>query len=410
LSLVAESLKQTRGRHRRTDANGEGTASRGVGVVSNVIVVGAGALGVSTAWHAARCGAEVTLVEAGEPGEGATRAGAGLVTRLLAHREDVGLVDRSLHWFEQLDENVDGFEFRATDALLVVGPQHEEHLDRLQRMWRAQAVPVRAVGPSRVNDLPGFEGIDLSADEHAFLVEDDGYADADDALDAMLNCARADGVDLQAQCPVDRVTDGTVHLAGGSSMSADAVVVAAGVHSRGLFDDGWRPPIVPYRAQATRLGLDTEASAICVHDAVNGTYWRPDDAGNLVAGDGTDLSAHDPQEPARADDGFAAELAITVGERWPEWRNARLIESWAGLVAGTPDQRPLVGAVPDRDQVYVCTGTNGFGFMRSPALGEALAGQILDKGSSVPVAGCRPDRFETGYGVGFEPREGFRLV
>lgn len=376
----------------------------------DVVVVGAGALGAATAWHAARLGANVDLVDRDRACQGTSAVGAGLVSRLLWEPEDVGLVERSIRWFRTLDDAAGrAFTYHDVGSLLIVGPEHDDEIDRVFRTWRAQAIDVRPIGAERVAQIPGCEGLALNAGETAFLSEEDGWCVTTDAVQAMVDEARGRGAVLHEKTPVDRVEEDQILLEEGDAIEADAIVVAAGAWSRRLFQDGWRPPLDAFRAQAAVLEHGAEPVGPVVHDTPNRTYWRPEGAGRVMIGNGTDLTSHDVEESALADRRFASRVAKRLADRWPATQGAREVRSWAGLEAATPDARPLVGPVPDRDDVYMCTGGNGFGFMRAPALGEGLAHEILGKGSPVPLHGCQPGRFETGYGTDFELQEGFAL-
>lgn len=373
-----------------------------------LVVVGAGAMGAATAWHTARLGADVRLLEAETVCAGTSARGVGLVTRLLWEPPDVGLVDRSQRWFAELDGD-EGFTYHDVGALLIVGPEHEDEVDQVFRTWRAQAIDVRPVAPADVPDIPGCAGLELAKAEHAFFTEEDGWCVTTDAVRAMVERARQRGASVETGCEVEQAGDGFVDLADGSRIEADAVVVAAGVHSRQLVPDGWRPPLDVYRPQAAVLEHGGPDTGPIVHDTPNRTYWRAEGEGRVMVGDGTDMSSHDPDEQPSADRRFAPLVAERLADRWPAAADAREVRSWAGLEAATPDARPLVGQVPDREELYLCTGGNGFGFMRSPALGEGLAHEILSKGSPVPLHGCEPSRFEAGFGTGFEMGEGFAL-
>ena len=73
-------------------------------------------------------------------------------------------------------------------------------------------------------------------------------------------------------------------------------------------------------------------------------------------------------------------------------RPARAIdEAWAGLYDMTPDAHPILGRVADG--VYAACGFSGHGFMQSPAVGRALAEEILDGASSLDLAPYRLERF-----------------
>lgn len=373
-----------------------------------LIVVGAGALGAATAWEAAEAGADVLVLERGAPCSGTSPLGAGLVSRLIWRPDEIGLVDRSVDAFRRLDSVIgDRFTYHETGSVTVVGPEHEREAERLLRVWRAHGIDVEPVETGRLDDVPGLAGLELTADETALVTDADGWAVTTDAVGAMLDRVEDAGGEIQAHTPVERVDDGGVHLEDGDRRRAGAVVVAAGVWTPELFDHGWRPPILAYRAQAAALQHGQPSTpGPCVHDVPNHTYWRPEGPGKLVAGDGTDLSEHATDREPTTDGRFAAELKGRVVDRWPGAGEAKLVRDWAGLAASTPDARPLVGAVPGLETVYLCAGANGFGFMRAPALGEAAAHAALDRDPPVAPTGMRPERFEDPP-ASFEMEEGF---
>ncbi|MEZ3114865.1 NAD(P)/FAD-dependent oxidoreductase [Halobaculum sp. MBLA0147] len=177
------------------------------------------------------------------------------------------------------------------------------------------------------------------------------------------------------------------------------------------------------------------------YDATAGVYARPHPDG-ILAGDGTVPEATDPDAWDReADDWFVADTrevaahrlrgsaaatgdsheASTSGEPTGDTDattttdpSVSVERSWAGVCTATPDGDPLLGHV--RDGLYVATGWQGHGFMRSPAHAELLAelvaadlGVATASPASVPsgetaLSAFDPTRFPAG--VEFEVREG----
>ena len=70
------------------------------------------------------------------------------------------------------------------------------------------------------------------------------------------------------------------------------------------------------------------------------------------------------------------------------------MRAWAGLYDMTPDAHPLIGWAADG--VYVACGFSGHGFMQSPAVGSAVAHEVLDKTAPVDLAPYRLERFADG--------------
>ena len=83
-----------------------------------------------------------------------------------------------------------------------------------------------------------------------------------------------------------------------------------------------------------------------------------------------------------------------LANRYPPAAGATVERSWAGLYDMTPDAHPIVG--PVADGVYAACGFSGHGFMQSPAVGRALAEQILGREPSVDLSPYALERFELG--------------
>jgi sarcosine oxidase subunit beta len=77
--------------------------------------------------------------------------------------------------------------------------------------------------------------------------------------------------------------------------------------------------------------------------------------------------------------------------RYPDAADATIERAWAGLYDMTPDAHPIVGRVADG--VYAACGFSGHGFMQSPAVGRALAEEILGLEPTFDLAPYRVDRF-----------------
>jgi glycine/D-amino acid oxidase-like deaminating enzyme len=189
----------------------------------------------------------------------------------------------------------------------------------------------------------------------------------------------------------------------GDTREFDAVVVAAGARTADvLADAGIAVPVVPYRVQALTSAVAYDGPM--VYDATAGAYLRPHPTG-LLAGDGTEPVAADPDEYDReGDDWFVDAVTETLRERTDAARDGEVdVErAWAGLCTATPDGDPLVGPVGDASGLFVATGWQGHGFMRAPAVGEHVAEGVLasldgtEADASEPpwIGPFDPDRFD----------------
>jgi sarcosine oxidase subunit beta len=96
----------------------------------------------------------------------------------------------------------------------------------------------------------------------------------------------------------------------------------------------------------------------------------------------------------RVDEALVADWRERLAHRYPPGADAPVVRAWAGLYDMTPDAHPIVGFVADG--VYAACGFSGHGFMQSPAVGGAVAEELLHGESELDLSPYRLDRFEAG--------------
>ncbi|WP_255196939.1 NAD(P)/FAD-dependent oxidoreductase [Halorarius litoreus] len=359
----------------------------------NVAVIGGGAVGVTLAYDLAERDADVTLYEANEIAAGSSGRASGLCYDAFSDRRDADLGVRALERFRELSG---GGSFSFTDCPYVwlarePRPGDEgraeqradairEHVDRM----REHGLDVSLLSGADLQErFPEVVAHDVAV---AAVAENAGYVDPEEYTNTMALLARMNDVEIREGTPATVTADGAV-ATGDGTHDHDAVVVAAGAHTRDVVADVAPIPVKPYRVQAlVTERIDVEPPML--FDATNGFYVRPWEGGLLV-GDGTEAVEQDPDDWTReADESFVTDCAMyqeqALGWSWPTDR------AWAGLCTATPDGDPLVGELADG--VYVATGWQGHGLMRAPAVAERLAEQVLGDGDG--IGGFDPSRFD----------------
>lgn len=358
----------------------------------DVAVVGGGAVGTTAAYDLASRGVRVTLFERGEVAGGSTARAAGVLYGAFAEDRDAAIGRRSIERFREFSGEGD-FEFLETPYVWLARDGDERRIEAIE----AQVSRMRAHGVDAA--LLDAEG--LAEFAPALRTDDVGVAavarDAgrtDPAIYARLLARKAEreGATVRTGTPVSLATgtDGTatVDIDGGGRESFDAVVVAAGAHTKRLLADaGYRIAMKPYRVQALTAvapaipGARGEATATdepeppMVYDATAGFYLRPHPDGLLI-GDGTEVVESDPDGWERGADRAFVEVAIERARERLALDGLSVEESWAGLCTATPDRNPLLGWLDGKRRLYVATGWQGHGFMRAPALGEGVAREL----------------------------------
>ncbi|OVE84554.1 NAD(P)/FAD-dependent oxidoreductase [Natronolimnobius baerhuensis] len=341
-----------------------------------VAVVGAGAVGATAAYDLAREGADVTLYDRGQVASGSSGRAAGICYDAFADPLDAEIAGDAIERFRALSGD-ETFPFVECPYIWLVREGDDERADAIrEQVSRMQDHGVVALEMDADSLADRFDALRADDVAVAGIAGAAGYTEPASYTACLVAAATGAGATLEAETPVEVQTDPTrVVLEDGSEHPVDAVLVAAGAHSKRLLADAGLPiAMKPYRVQALVASVAGELTEPICYDATDEFYVRPHPDG-LLAGDGTEEVEADPDEYDRdANDEFAADLLERVSHRYPETEFS-LERAWAGLCTATPDRDPLVGHL--EDGVYVATGFQGHGFMRAPAIGERIAGEIL---------------------------------
>jgi sarcosine oxidase subunit beta len=352
-----------------------------------VSILGAGAIGTTTAFELTLRGADVTVYEQGTIASGSSGRASGLCYDAYAGKIDARIGDRSLTRFHELSENSDEFDFNTCPYVWLARKDDEkratairEHVPRMQANGR----DVSLIDSETLTEQ--FPSLHVDDIETAALARNAGYTDPASYTQLIADQADRAGATIRTHTPAT-LRPGPVVETPDSRESFDAVLVSAGASTkRVLADADISVPLKPYRVQA----LTTEPTDIDVpmlFDASGGFYLRPHGNGLLV-GDGTEPIERDPDDWNHAADEWFIEETVSYLET-AIGTSLTTERAWAGLCTATPDGNPLLGEVAPG--VFVAAGWQGHGFMRSPALGETIAEQIL---GSDGITAFDPNRFD----------------
>ena len=402
-----------------------------------VAVVGGGAVGVTAARDLAARGADVTLYERGELAAESSGRAAGVLYDAYAEDVDAAVGARALERFRAFDRSLPGFSFSPCPYVIAVreGDPDADAVPAMVERMREHGREVSVVDPAALGDrFPSLRTDDLAV---AAVAEGAGWTDPPSYVRALGERAVREGVTVETGTAVAlgpradagreiRLRDAEADESSGSETRAfDAVVVAAGAHTRSLLAAaGVSVPVVPYRVQA--LVAREAYDGPMVYDATADAYLRPHPEG-LLAGDGTEPVPADPDDYRReGDDWFREDVAAVLDERLARGDSAERLDhesdgtrAWAGLCTATPDGDPLVGPIDRSGEaapaLFVAAGWQGHGFMRAPAIGETVAEGVLaslggvafDASDSPWIGAFDPERFDGDEA--FEITEGMSL-
>jgi D-amino-acid dehydrogenase len=359
----------------------------------DLLIVGGGIIGCSAAAFAAERGASVLLVEATEIGAGASGRNSGAVQ----HPFDPVLAmlhAATLRHYRELADSDAEFSFPAVPAgLLLLTDEPAEAADRAAQLAAAhpELAPETLVG----DELRAAEPI--LADGLSALRLSTGYPTLPHAATAaMARRAVAAGAEVRTGSATTELMRGGarvtgVHLADGSRIGADAVLVAAGPWSPRLVDPSgtWRP-IRPTYGVTVSLALATPSRHV-LEEGVIHTINR------LVAGTpGVDIASSfslvsvGPTStlgstflPSAPDEGVVAPLLVERGARLvPDVGRASVLAVRTCARPQSEDGRPFIGAVPGSEGLFVCAGHGPWGISTGPGSAKLVVG-ILGGGDPI---------------------------
>jgi len=374
-------------------------------VDADVVVIGAGALGLSTALHCALSGRSVAVVERHTAGSQASGRAAGLFKSVQADELRTRLARHSMTKAVTFADwaGPSLAVARSGSFLLARTGQHREFLRRELAQSRRWGVDVTQapLGPLSYYQTRG--------DTFALWCPEDVYIEEPASLiQACLAACQRHGAVVTEHEPVIGISVTAGQVTGVQtrhrSITAPVVVDAAGAWVRQVAELAGAPvPVSPVRHQLmiTEPAADVDPADPIVRVVDAAVYLRPARGGLMVGGFEPDPLPVDPRhQPASfsTDDvpldlGVLRRLAAQVTAEAPIAGSAQPAEHRGGLFTMTPDGRFVIGPVPDLPGLWVASGCNGSGFSSSLALGEALADWITSATPPPGLTALAPARF-----------------
>jgi sarcosine oxidase subunit beta len=334
--------------------------------MARIVVAGSGVVGASIAYHLVLLGErEVVLADRAEVASGATGKAMGGVRQQFSTEAEVRLARESVRFFQELGaplfEQV-GYLFVATTA---------EGADRLRERMETQrslGVPVDDVDASRV------EGLNVDDVVAAGACWEDGVAEPAGITGELVRRAAERGVEVRER------TDAR-------DLDCDVLVVAAGARSPELAPD---LPIRPLCRQLVDVGpvagLPRDLP-MTIEEETTFHFRRRGDTLRLA------MTEPAPRWTDReeVDEALVGDWRARLAHRYPPAAGAPIVRAWAGLYDMTPDAHPIIGWVGDG--VYAACGFSGHGFMQSPAVGRAVAEELVHGAAELDLSPYRLERF-----------------
>lgn len=369
----------------------------------DVVVVGAGVIGLAIAWELQSLGSSVLVLDRGRPGAGTTSVAAGMLAPVgeLDFGEpallDINMVSAGMYpeFIASLERVCGGtLGYRRMGGLHVALDRDEAaELKRVHDLQLSSGLRAEWLGPGAARELEPGLAPSLTG---AVLVEDDGTVDPRVLVTGLLEALESEGVTVRSGVKVTGIRQKRgrvegVELEGRQRIAARSVVVATGAESGRAewLPSDVRPPVRPVKGQVLELRGDPD-DLVCERIlASERVYLVPRRDGRLIVGATVEELGFDNRVTA----GGIHELLREAYRLLPEVAELEFIDAIAGLRPGTPDNLPVVGRTRI-DGLLLATGHYRNGILLAPITARAIA-DLVDGGTLTgPITAASPERFE----------------
>ena len=362
---------------------------------SQVVIIGGGIVGCSTAYHLAKQGwTDVVLLERKELGSGTTWAAAGLIAQLRQNKEMSNLAKYATRLYSELEA-----ETGIATGWVKTGAIGVCQTDDRRREWLRGAARARAYGID-MHEISLQEAEDLcplmSSEGlvSAFYLPEDGQTDPVGTTQALAKGARMKGVQIFENTKVLDINMSNGIVKGVSTekgdISCEIVINCAGMWSRGV--GKWVNASLPLHAAEHMHAITTPIKGLkkafpCVRDFDGYTYFKEESGGILLGGFEPKAKAWGmkgiPEQfkfTELQEDWDQFELFMECGfDRFPCLEDAEIRHLQVVPESFTPDNAFMVGEVPGIKNFFTACGMNSVGIAGAAGAGRAIS-QWIDKG------------------------------
>jgi len=366
--------------------------------MDDCLVIGAGVIGLSLAYEAARAGLRVRVIDSGQPGREASWAGAGILPPAglpVNHPlEKLRAQSNRLHaeWAETLraETGIDNGYRRSGGLYLEREPQAAAALVRAAAEWRRAGIRVEDLSAAAIRDLEPM----LCPREPvaaACMLPDEAQIRNPRHLKALLIACAKRGVEVTGGIAAEDfdLRGGRVEAVRTSTgrLPAGAFCVTAGSWSGSILGRlGCRPAIKPIRGQMALLSATRPLLTRIINEGPRYLVPRPD--GRVLAGSTQEDVGFDRSTTPGGIEGLLR-FAISLV---PALADAQFERCWAGLRPGTLDGLPYLGRVPGAENAFVAAGHFRSGLQLSPGTAVAMAKLVRGEQPAIDLAPFRVDR------------------
>ena len=352
----------------------------------DVIIIGGGIMGCSTAFQLAQRGLNVAIFEKDSIGAGPSGRSSAIIRQHYSNELTARMALYSLGVFQNFEERVGGeCGFVQTGFVMLAAAKDREGLAANVAMQQRVGVQTELVTPETLKEImPSLKTDDLVA---AAYESESGFADPYLTVTAYAAAARRAGVKIHQNTMVKGINFAGGKVVGINTdterIDAPIVLNCAGAWGARVAKlAGVDVPINSCRVQVAffRRPKGYEADHPVVADFTRATYFRSETGGLTLVGLIDPAEADAVVDPDRYNENTDMDFVLDVGERlierFPAMEESETAKGYASLYGITPDWHPVIDELLPGSGFYISAGFSGHGFKLAPATGVMTADLI----------------------------------
>ncbi|MCS7174488.1 NAD(P)/FAD-dependent oxidoreductase [Pseudothermotoga sp.] len=380
----------------------------------DVIVVGAGIIGLSIAYQLVKRKKKVLVLEQGDIASGTSGACDHMIllqSKLPGLPLQMALVSLEMYkaWQEELDENL-WFETRG-GMILIDKEEHLPLMEEFVERQRAIGLNVSILDKKQIKKKQPFVSDLVIA---STFCPDDSQVDPFSVLKALLKAGMNLGLEVRKFSKVIEIKRKSdcweVRTQDGGEYFSEVLVCAAGVWSREICElIGLSIPIKPKRGQILVTEPTHPIGETDVWDsdyiiAKHVAHLQKDETAKKLGFGFAMSKTHtnnyligSTREYVGFDRSTSLEALVVISKRlvelFPVFKNIRIIRSFAGLRPASEDGKYIIGEDPKNPGFFVATGHEGDGIALAPITGMLITQLVCGEETILPIEELSPSRF-----------------
>jgi len=366
-------------------------------VSADVIIIGGGLQGLSTALHLVRRGKSIFVLEKETSGRHASGVNAGGVRRLNRAIPEIPLSLASHEWWHRIESLVDrDCGFRPYGQVRIA--ENVQDMEKLTE--RVHLLESLGYTHEKIIDQKTLRKIVPAVSNHCIgglYCPQDGFAEPYLTSRAFMEKTVSLGGKIYEHYPVTAIERdrGRWRVRTGSQIfEAPILVNCAGAWGARIAS--WIGDNAPLSPTALTMMVTARVQSFLkpvVGLASRKLSFKQMPNGTVVIGGGHISKLSMEREKTVIDFAKLKISAQTAKDIFPLMKHVPIVRCWAGIEGFLPDELPVIGPSPSAKDAYHAFGFSGHGFQLSPIIGQILSELIIDGRSSLPIDSFRIERF-----------------